>query len=49
MNLPFRDMGWAATDLLLTGGAARKGKARTMRLRCELVERDSVATPRERP
>lgn len=47
MNLPFRDMGWAAADLLLTGGAARKGKARMMRLRCELVERDSVATPRE--
>lgn len=48
MNLPFRDMGWAATDLLLTGGAAPRGTARAIRLRCELVERHSVAAPQER-
>ncbi|MCL3861215.1 LacI family DNA-binding transcriptional regulator [Actinotalea sp. K2] len=45
MNLPFREMGWAAADLLLTGGA-RNGGSTMMRLHCDLVSRDSVAPPR---
>jgi len=50
MNLPFREMGWAAVELLLSGGAARtpaNAGQRRMHLRCELVERESVSTPRE--
>lgn len=47
MNLPFREMGWAAVDLLLTGGATQDGGSRTMRLHCDLVDRDSVAPPKE--
>ncbi|GEL94438.1 transcriptional regulator [Cellulomonas composti] len=49
MNLPFREMGWTATDLLLTGNATRtpaNAGARAVTLRCELVVRESVAEPR---
>lgn len=47
MNLPFREMGWAAADLLLSGSTRRSdGGARTTLLRCDLVERSSVAAPR---
>jgi LacI family transcriptional regulator len=47
MNLPFREMGWAAADILLTGGATQRRGSTMMRLHCDLVERDSVAPPRE--
>ena len=47
MNLPFREMGWAAVDLLLTGSATKDDGSRTIRLHCDLVDRDSVAPPKE--
>ena len=49
MNLPFREMGSVAVDLLLTDGAARTTANRghrVVQLHCELVERESVTTPR---
>lgn len=49
MNLPFREMGWRAVELLLSGESVRTtGNAghRTVHLHCELVERESVRAPR---
>lgn len=49
MNLPFRDMGWTAADLLLTGGATRTSEGpKMLLLRCDLVIRASVDSPKER-
>lgn len=48
MNLPFREMGWQAVELLLAGGAVRTARNRghrRLQLHCELVERDSVTAP----
>jgi len=47
MNLPFREMGWTAADLLLTGGLAGPSpRSKSLLMQCDLVERNSVAPPR---
>ncbi|MDQ2624821.1 MAG: LacI family DNA-binding transcriptional regulator [Actinomycetota bacterium] len=49
MNLPFREMGWRAAELLLSGEAVRTTRNeghRRVHLHCEIVERDSVRAPR---
>lgn len=51
MNLPFREMGWAAVDLLLRGAAERTPDSegrRSLLVRCDLVTRGSVAAPKGR-
>lgn len=48
MNLPFREMGWHAAELLLGGGAVRTSANeghRKVQLHCEIVERESVRAP----
>jgi LacI family transcriptional regulator len=50
MNLPFREMGHLAVELLLGDDAPRGSRQRAADARfvpCELVERDSVAAPKE--
>lgn len=50
MNLPFREMGWLAVDRLLAGDLKKTPKnagARSLLVRCELVSRGSVASPKE--
>ena len=51
MNLPFREMGWEAVDLLLRGAADRTPDSegrRSLLVRCDLVTRGSVAAPKGR-
>lgn len=49
MNLPFREMGWTAVDHLLAGDLTKTPEnagSRSMLIRCDLVSRGSVTTPK---